>query len=25
MAGTLPPPEFFAPDNLGRIMAGAAA
>ena len=25
MAGTLPPPEFFAPENLGRIMAGAAA
>jgi 2-polyprenyl-6-methoxyphenol hydroxylase-like FAD-dependent oxidoreductase len=24
MAGTLPPPEFFAPENLGRIMAGAA-
>jgi 2-polyprenyl-6-methoxyphenol hydroxylase-like FAD-dependent oxidoreductase len=25
MAGTLPPPEFFAPDNLARITAGAAA
>jgi flavin-dependent dehydrogenase len=23
MAGTLAPPEFFAPENLGRIMAGA--
>ena len=25
MAGTLPPPEFFAPENLERIMAAAAA
>ena len=25
MAGTLPPPEFFAPDNIGRIMAQAGA
>jgi 2-polyprenyl-6-methoxyphenol hydroxylase-like FAD-dependent oxidoreductase len=23
MAGTLPAPEFFAPENVGRIMAGA--
>ncbi len=23
MAGTLPPPEFFGPDNVGRIMAQA--
>ena len=25
MAGTLPAPEFFAPENVGRIMGGAAA
>ena len=25
MAGTLPPPEFFSPDNIGRIMAQADA
>jgi flavin-dependent dehydrogenase len=25
MAGTLPAPEFFAPENVGRIMARAAA
>ena len=25
MAGTLPAPEFFAPENLGRIMAQAAS
>jgi flavin-dependent dehydrogenase len=25
MAGTLPPPEFFSPDNIGRIMAQAGA
>ncbi len=25
MAGTLPAPEFFAPDNAGRIIAAAAA
>jgi 2-polyprenyl-6-methoxyphenol hydroxylase-like FAD-dependent oxidoreductase len=25
MAGTLPAPEFFAPENAGRIMAAAAA
>lgn len=24
MAGTLPAPEFFAPENIGRIMAQAA-
>jgi len=24
-AGTLPAPEFFAPENIGRIMSGAAA
>ena len=24
MAGTLSPPEFFAPENVGRIMAAAA-
>jgi flavin-dependent dehydrogenase len=23
MAGTLPPPQFFAPENLGRLMASA--
>ena len=23
MAGTLPVPEFFAPENIGRIMAAA--
>ncbi len=23
MAGTLPPPAFFNPDNLGRVMAQA--
>ena len=25
MAGTLPAPEFFAPENAGRIMAQAGA
>ncbi len=25
MAGTLPAPEFFAPENAGRIMAQAAS
>ena len=25
MAGTLPAPEFFAPENAGRIMAAAAS
>jgi 2-polyprenyl-6-methoxyphenol hydroxylase-like FAD-dependent oxidoreductase len=25
MAGTLPAPEFFSPDNIGRIIADAAA
>ena len=25
MAGTLPAPEFFAPENVGRIMAEAGA
>src|SRR5947209_18633313 len=25
MAGTLPVPEFFGPENIGRIMAQAAA
>jgi 2-polyprenyl-6-methoxyphenol hydroxylase-like FAD-dependent oxidoreductase len=25
MAGTLPPPEFFNPDNIGRIVATAAS
>ena len=25
MAGTLPAPEFFAPENAGRIMAAAGA
>jgi hypothetical protein len=25
MAGTLPPPEFFAPENVGRIMEAAGA
>ena len=24
MAGTLPPPAFFNPDNIGRIIAQAA-
>ena len=25
MGGTLPPPEFFSPDNIGKIMAQAGA
>ncbi len=25
IAGTLPVQEFFAPENVGRIMSGAAA